>query len=122
MANLGFPKIPLVIKETGSPTQDGDGAVLEIASDYIHQELLRSTLSLQVASSHPGAFMTTYIFTLFNEDQKDGTPVEKNWGLLYPDGSLVYSVNCTLFIAGSITDEPPSSSLPSARHAPHPHH
>ncbi|MCO5567380.1 hypothetical protein L7F22_021070 [Adiantum nelumboides] len=111
MAKLGFPDIPLVITETGWPTQGGDGAAPDTASVYI-QELVKRTLSSQGTPSHPGAFIPAYIFALFNEDQKDGALVEKNWGLLYPDGSPVYSVDLTLSTAGNTTDEPLSPSTP----------
>jgi hypothetical protein len=42
-------------------------------------------------------FVPTYVFALFNENLKPGAATEQHWGLLYPNGTAVYSIN----LAGS---------------------
>lgn len=40
-----------------------------------------------------GNYIETYIFALFNEDQKTGNETERHFGLFNPDQTLVYPVN-----------------------------
>ncbi|KAI5068165.1 hypothetical protein GOP47_0016510, partial [Adiantum capillus-veneris] len=94
IAKLGFPNISLVITETGWPTAGGVGATPELATSYM-EALVQKTLTSQGTPSHPGTPIPTYIFALFNENHKGGAPTEKNWGLLYPNGTRVYDVSLT---------------------------
>jgi len=43
----------------------------------------------------PNQFIPTYIFSLFNENQKTGPGTERHWGLLYPNGSRLYEIDLT---------------------------
>lgn len=58
----------------------------------------------------PGVFIPAFVFSLFNEDLKPGPGTERHWGLLYPNGTAVYSIDMT----GQMTDTQyaPLSSAP----------
>ncbi|MCO5567836.1 hypothetical protein L7F22_021532 [Adiantum nelumboides] len=94
MAKLGFHKINLQITETGWPTAGADGASPGLASTYI-ERLVSKVLQdpSQGTPLLPGAYIPTYVFSLFDEDQRPGLAQEKHWGLFHPDGSEVYSVD-----------------------------
>jgi hypothetical protein len=36
--------------------------------------------------------LEAYIFAMFNENQKNGDPTERNFGLFYPNKSPVYPI------------------------------
>ncbi|MCO5567381.1 hypothetical protein L7F22_021071 [Adiantum nelumboides] len=94
MAKLGFPKLHLEIAETGWPTQGDIVATPDIAATYI-QELVNNVLADPPKGTplHPHVYIPTYIFSLFNEDKRSGPAIEQNWGLLYPNGTHVFTVD-----------------------------
>ncbi|KAI5069375.1 hypothetical protein GOP47_0015676 [Adiantum capillus-veneris] len=114
MAKLGFPKLPLQISETGWPTLGNPGATPDNAATYI-QGLVSKTLREEPKGTplHPGGYIPTYIFSLFNEDKRPGPPLEQNWGLMYSNGSHVYPANLT-------PPETPASPPPHLALPPHP--
>ena len=115
---LGYGDVRLAVGETGWPTK-GDatqtGANIVNAEDY-NRRLVRKILSTTSVGTplRPGIFIPTYIFALFNEDLKPGATSERNWGLLYPDLTPVYSIDLT----GQLTDNQYSPSPPAAASPP----
>uniref|UniRef100_A0A2N9E942 glucan endo-1,3-beta-D-glucosidase n=1 Tax=Fagus sylvatica TaxID=28930 RepID=A0A2N9E942_FAGSY len=113
MSKLGFPKIKLYISETGWPSS-GDieelGANINNAATY-NRNLIRKLTSTPAIGTpaRPGIFIPTFIFALYNENQKIGPGTERNWGLLSFDGSPVYDIDLTGKRA--LSDYPP---LPAA--------
>lgn len=96
MESLGYPGVNVVIGETGWPTKGDDnqqGANVPNATRY-NQQLVEKALADPPRGTprRPGAFIPTFIFSLFNEDQKPGPTTERNWGLFYPDGTPVYPI------------------------------
>ncbi|GLJ12391.1 hypothetical protein SUGI_0189990 [Cryptomeria japonica] len=87
MAALGFPDVKVAVGETGWPTAGGLGASVENAA--IYNGRLMSKLG---TPRRAGVKMPIFIFALFNEDQKPGAETERNWGILYPNASLVYGL------------------------------
>ena len=104
MEKVGFGQVRLAISETGWPTA-GDstqvGANVWNAATY-NRRLVRKVMSTAKVGTpkRPGVFIPTYIFALFNEDEKTGAGSEKHWGLLFPNGTNVYSIDMT----GQLTD------------------
>ncbi|GLJ09189.1 hypothetical protein SUGI_0103480 [Cryptomeria japonica] len=98
MATLGYGEVKVVISETGWPTSgDSSGATVANAASY-NTRLVSKLLSNTGTPRRPQTFFATFIFALFNEDEKTGHTTERNWGLFYPDGSPVVVVGRFLSI------------------------
>ncbi|XP_071742506.1 probable glucan endo-1,3-beta-glucosidase A6 [Rutidosis leptorrhynchoides] len=99
MAKLGYSDVLIAIAETGWP-HEGDsnevGANRENAAEY-NNNLIRKMSVVPAAGTpaRPGEVIPTFIFSMFDENQKYGPATERHWGLLNPDGSPVYQVNIT---------------------------
>ncbi|XP_071717821.1 probable glucan endo-1,3-beta-glucosidase A6 [Rutidosis leptorrhynchoides] len=99
MAKLGYNDVLLAIAETGWP-HAGDanefGANKENAAEYNNNLIKKmSTVPAVGTPARPGEVIPTFIFSMFDENQKYGPATERHWGLLNPDGSPVYQVNIT---------------------------
>lgn len=132
MRRLGHPNISICISETGWPTKGDEnqlGTSLVNAAHY-NRRLVRKVISGAGTPAMPGVFIPTFIFALFNEDQKPGPTTERNFGLLYPDGSPVYSIDLTGQLAdtgysplggegdGSTAAPPPAGGPPAVAPPP----
>ncbi|MQL68113.1 hypothetical protein Taro_000435 [Colocasia esculenta] len=68
------------------------GCSLQNAQTY-NSNLVRTILSGKTGTPlYPDADMDVYIFSLFNENLKQGPESERSFGLFYPDGTKVYDV------------------------------
>ncbi|KAL4192641.1 hypothetical protein AMTRI_Chr06g195210 [Amborella trichopoda] len=95
MAKLGYPRIRITIAETGWPNAgdvDQIGANIYNAAHY-NRNLIRKLTTREGTPMRPNQTMFTYIFSLYNEDQKPGRGTERHWGLLYPNGSRVFEID-----------------------------
>uniref|UniRef100_A0A0D3EYI1 Glucan endo-1,3-beta-D-glucosidase n=1 Tax=Oryza barthii TaxID=65489 RepID=A0A0D3EYI1_9ORYZ len=83
LEKAGAGNVKVVVSESGWPSAGGFGASVDNARAY-NQGLIdhvgRGT------PKRPGA-LEAYIFAMFNENQKNGDPTEKNFGLFYPNKS-----------------------------------
>ena len=94
MKAIGFDNIPVVVAESGWPSrgdEDEIGANLDNAKEY-NMNLIKHIMSNVGTPAKPHTMIYTYIFSLFNEDQKLGPTSERNFGLFHPDKSQVYDV------------------------------
>lgn len=110
-AQLGFGGLRLSVGETGWPSA-GDptqpGASVDNAAAYNRRLVRKVMSSTQVGTpGRPGIVIPTYIFALFNENQKPGPTTERNWGLLYPNLTPVYSIDLTGQTTESAYTNPP---------------
>ncbi|KAJ4846060.1 hypothetical protein Tsubulata_002582 [Turnera subulata] len=114
MTNLGYPNIKLLISETGWPNAgdvDQHGANIYNAATYNRNLVKRLTSRQPVGTpARRGAEIPTFLFALFDENQKPGAGTERHWGLLRPSGQPVYEIDLTG--NRSLADYPP---LPAAR-------
>ena len=97
MEKLGFSKIPLLISKTGWPTA-GDleqpGANVFNAATYNRNLIQRLTAKPPIGTpARPGIAIPTFLFALFDENQKTGPGIERHWGLLRPDGTPIYEID-----------------------------
>ncbi|GLJ18430.1 hypothetical protein SUGI_0326560, partial [Cryptomeria japonica] len=92
MEKLGQSNIPIVITESGWPSAGTSVATVENAQTY-NNNLVKHVLSTDGTPKRPGNTIETYIFALFNENQKGGDEDERHFGLFDTNKSPVYPVN-----------------------------
>ncbi|XP_068653836.1 putative glucan endo-1,3-beta-glucosidase GVI [Aristolochia californica] len=93
LERVGAPSVDVVLTESGWPSAGGEDGVatIELAETY-NNNLVRHVASGGGTPKRPGKAVETYIFALFNENQKKpGT--EQNYGLFYPNLQEVYPLN-----------------------------
>ncbi|ERN05132.1 hypothetical protein AMTR_s00053p00181850 [Amborella trichopoda] len=90
MEKAGSGGVPIVVSESGWPSDGGFAATKENAQTY-NSNLVRH--AAQGTPKRPGP-LETYVFAMFNENKKDAG-IEQNFGLFYPNQKPVYEVNFT---------------------------
>ncbi|KAF8391906.1 hypothetical protein HHK36_022246 [Tetracentron sinense] len=99
MTKLGFSKLRLSISETGWPNSgdvDQTGANIYNAATYNRNLIKKMTSEPPVGTpARPGTVIPTFIFALYNENQKGGPGTERHWGMLYPNGTGIYEIDLT---------------------------
>ncbi|KAI3856600.1 hypothetical protein MKX03_036824 [Papaver bracteatum] len=100
MTKLGFRNVRLYIAETGWPSAgdiDQVGANVYNAATY-NRNLVERIIGARTTIGTPARpiwGIPTFIFSLFNENQKPGPGTERNWGVMYPDGRPIYEIDLT---------------------------
>ncbi|KAM3320009.1 putative glucan endo-1,3-beta-glucosidase GVI [Capsicum chacoense] len=93
LEKVGQPAMQVVVTETGWPSAGDVYATIDNAQTYANN-LISHVSSGQGTPRRSGKVLETYIFALFNENQKPaGT--EQNFGLFYPNMTEVYHNNLT---------------------------
>ncbi|OVA15430.1 Glycoside hydrolase [Macleaya cordata] len=93
LEKVGGGNVEIVISESGWPSaQNGNIATIPNARTYINN-LVSHVSGTSGTPRRPGKSIETYIFALFNENQKGGLATEQHFGLYYPDMTPVYPVN-----------------------------
>ncbi|KAL8556045.1 hypothetical protein ACS0TY_003737 [Phlomoides rotata] len=92
LKGMGFKDVEIVVAETGWPYK-GDpnevGPSLESAKAY-NANLINHLRSMVGTPLMPGKSVDTYIFALYDENQKPGPASERSFGLFKPDLSVTY--------------------------------
>ncbi|KAL6271128.1 hypothetical protein ACE6H2_028039 [Prunus campanulata] len=97
MKRLGYPDIRIWIAETGWPSggdYDQIGANIRNAATYNRNVVKKFNAKPPVGTpARPGSVLPSFLFALYNENSKPGPSTERNFGLLYPNGSNVYPID-----------------------------
>ncbi|KAJ7570182.1 hypothetical protein O6H91_01G109100 [Diphasiastrum complanatum] len=108
MASLGHKDLRIVVTETGWPSK-GDptetGVSVSNAAAY-NGNLINHITTSNGTPMKPGVPVDVFIFALFNEDLKPGPESERNYGLFYPDQSMVYDVGMQKTKSPAIGNKP----------------
>ncbi|XWS19098.1 hypothetical protein CRYUN_Cryun32bG0102100 [Craigia yunnanensis] len=109
LEKVGFPKMEVIVSETGWASRgdpDEAGATAKNARNY-NRNLRKRLAKKKGTPFRPKMVVRAYIFALFNENLKPGATSEKNFGLFKPDGSISYDIGFT----GLVPSAAPSSLL-----------
>ncbi|XP_008775304.2 glucan endo-1,3-beta-glucosidase 3-like [Phoenix dactylifera] len=98
MAYLNVTNVPVVVLESGwphkgDPSEEPD-ATADNADTY-NSNLIRHVLNSTGTPKHPGVPVPTYVYELYDEDQRPGALSERNWGLFDANGLPVYTLHLT---------------------------
>ncbi|EAZ14813.1 hypothetical protein OsJ_04740 [Oryza sativa Japonica Group] len=89
LESAGAGSVPIVVSESGWPSAGGTAASASNAQTY-NQNLIK-----HVGQGTPkrAGRIETYIFAMFNENDKRGDETERHFGLFNPDQSPAYTIN-----------------------------
>lgn len=96
LTQIGYGTLPLVVGETGWPTANGLDATVANAQTF-NQNLINHINSGNGTPANPTAALQTFLFEMYDEDQKQTPPdFEPNWGVYENSGGSNYSAKYTL--------------------------
>ncbi|KAK9699775.1 hypothetical protein RND81_08G195400 [Saponaria officinalis] len=87
LAKAGGSDIPIVVSESGWPSNGGDSATVGNAGTY-YKNLVNHVRN---GTPRKPSQIETYLFAMFDENQKGGAPTEQHFGLFFPNQQSKYS-------------------------------
>lgn len=113
MKRAGYPDTRLFIAETGWPNGgdiDQIGANIYNAAVYNRNVVKWLTEKPTKGTPlKPSVVHPSFIFALYNENQKTGPGTERHFGLLYPNGSNIYEID----LSGKTSESEYKKALPA---------
>ncbi|KAM1197572.1 hypothetical protein ACFX13_009268 [Malus domestica] len=91
LEKAGAPNMEIVVSESGWPSEGGDQATPQNAATF-YQNLINHVTSTTGTPKRPGKAIETYLFAMFDENLKDGKPVEKHFGVFSPNKQPKYQL------------------------------
>ncbi|KAK7380825.1 hypothetical protein VNO78_33344 [Psophocarpus tetragonolobus] len=84
--------LQIVVSESGWPSEGGIGATIDNAATY-YANLISHASGGTGTPKRPGVSIETYLFAIFDENQKQGAETERHFGLFSPDKTPKYQLN-----------------------------
>lgn len=94
LGNLGYGNLPIVVGECGWPTAGGNDASVDNAKTF-NQNLINHCLSGHGTPRNPGVKIPTFVFELYDENNKSTDPgaFELHWGVYDASGNAKYALS-----------------------------
>ena len=90
LEKVGAPNVKIVVSESGWPSEGGVGATVQNAGTY-YKNLINHAKG--GTPKRPNGPIETYLFALFDENQKQGPEIERHFGIFRPDKSPKYQLS-----------------------------
>ncbi|XP_059666251.1 glucan endo-1,3-beta-glucosidase-like [Cornus florida] len=117
MKSIGYGDVEIVVGETGWPSA-GEPWLTQNTPENARQHnlnILQKASSGQGTPLMPKRNFETYLFALFNENQKPGSISERNFGLFRPDFSSVYDIGVMGTRKAAPVNPAPETKPPAGR-------
>nr|KYP36201.1 Glucan endo-1,3-beta-glucosidase [Cajanus cajan] len=92
LEKVGASNLQIVVSESGWPSNGGNGATTENAGTY-YANLISHASGTSGTPKRPGIPIETFLFAMFDENQKPGAETELHFGLFTPDEATKYRLS-----------------------------
>ncbi|KAI3743040.1 hypothetical protein L1987_60742 [Smallanthus sonchifolius] len=91
-SRLGGTNVEIVVSESGWPSSGEAAATSDNAGTY-YRNLIAHVKRSTGTPVRPGRYIETYLFAMFDENEKTGQVTEKHFGVFFPDKRPKYGLS-----------------------------